>query len=150
MGLYLSTKTYTHSEGLSCCFRQWRATHSHCSLLHGYAISFKLVFECRDLDSNNWAMDFGGLKPIKGWLHANFDHVMVVAEDDPELATFQSLHDRGLCDLRVLPSTGCEKFAEYVFNYVKQWLRDQALSERVTIRSVECSEHEGNCAIYME
>ncbi len=26
--VYRSTKTYDHTEGLSCCFRQWRATHS--------------------------------------------------------------------------------------------------------------------------
>ncbi len=32
--IYRSTKSYDHSEGLSCCFRQWRATHSHCSLVH--------------------------------------------------------------------------------------------------------------------
>ena len=27
--MYRSTKTYDHNEGLSCCFRQWRADHSH-------------------------------------------------------------------------------------------------------------------------
>ena len=36
--VWRSTKTYGHEEGLSCCFRQWRATHSHCRLLHGYAL----------------------------------------------------------------------------------------------------------------
>jgi hypothetical protein len=25
VALYRSTKTYDHNEGLSCCFRQWRA-----------------------------------------------------------------------------------------------------------------------------
>ena len=42
--VWRSTKTYGHEEGLSCCFRQWRATHSHCRLLHGYALSFRLTF----------------------------------------------------------------------------------------------------------
>ncbi len=42
--IYRSTKMYDHNEGLSCCFRQWRATDSHCRLIHGYALAFKFVF----------------------------------------------------------------------------------------------------------
>jgi 6-pyruvoyltetrahydropterin/6-carboxytetrahydropterin synthase len=149
MPIYVATKTYTAAEGLSCCFRQWKAD-SQCRLLHGYALSFKLVFECHHLDDNNWAMDFGGLSEIKAWLKTQFDHTMVVADDDPALATFQALSDQGLCDLRVLPGVGCEKFAEYVFKHVIQWMKDQGLIQRVTIRSVECSEHDGNTAMYIE
>ena len=46
MAKFYSTKTYGNDKGLSCCFRQWGATHSHCSLLHGYSIGIKIVFEC--------------------------------------------------------------------------------------------------------
>ena len=66
--IYRSTKTYDHTEGLSCCFRQWRATHSHCRLVHGYALAFKFVFATYELDERNWCFDFGGLKPIRAWL----------------------------------------------------------------------------------
>ena len=45
MAKFLSTKTYGNDRGLSCVFRQWRSTHSHCSLLHGYSIGIKLIFE---------------------------------------------------------------------------------------------------------
>ena len=62
--IYRSTKSYDHSEGLSCCFRQWRATHSHCRLVHGYALAFKFVFATHRLDERHWCFDFGGLKPI--------------------------------------------------------------------------------------
>jgi len=58
--IFRSTKTYNHNEGLSCCFRQWRAD-SHCKLLHGYALAFKFVFATRELDARNWCYDFGGL-----------------------------------------------------------------------------------------
>src|SRR5215211_4279709 len=80
-GLFRSTKTYDHSEGLSCCFRQWRATNSHCSRVHGYALAFKFTFATRRLDERNWCFDFGGLKSIREWLHHMFDHTMIVAED---------------------------------------------------------------------
>ncbi|MBX6744303.1 MAG: 6-carboxytetrahydropterin synthase, partial [Acetobacteraceae bacterium] len=77
--VYRSTKAYDHNEGLSCCFRQWRATHSHCQLLHGYALAFKFVFATFELDERNWCFDFGGLKPIRAWLHEMFDHTTLVA-----------------------------------------------------------------------
>ena len=67
MATYVSTKTYGNDRGLSCCFRQWRSTHSHCSLLHGYSIGIKLMFESETLDDRNWVMDFGGLKAFKEW-----------------------------------------------------------------------------------
>src|SRR3712207_1057849 len=79
VGLFRSTKTYDHNEGLSCCFRQWRATDSHCSLLHGYALSFRFVFACSELDERNWCYDFGALKPVRAWLKSMFDHTMLVA-----------------------------------------------------------------------
>jgi 6-pyruvoyltetrahydropterin/6-carboxytetrahydropterin synthase len=75
--VYRSTKTYDHSEGLSCCFRQWRAP-SHCRLVHGYALAFKFVFATDRLDERHWCFDFGGLKPIRAWLHDTFDHTMIV------------------------------------------------------------------------
>ena len=59
---YQSTKTFGHDLGISCAFRQWRATHSHCSKIHGYALSVTMVFEANTLDDRNWVMDFGGFK----------------------------------------------------------------------------------------
>jgi len=150
MAIYISTKTYTPTEQFSCCFRQWRAGNSRSNLLHGYALSFKLVFECHHLDDNSWAIDLSSLDNIKTWLKTQFDHTTIIAEDDPELDAFKELNDKGVCDLRVLPGTSCEKFAEHVFRYARQWMEDQGLLTRVTIRSVECSEHEGNTAMYIE
>ena len=69
---YYSTKTYGHEEGLSCMFRQPLATHSHCSLLHGYALSFSFKFGCNHLDDKNWVVDFGDLKDLKAWLKDSF------------------------------------------------------------------------------
>ena len=147
--VFRSTKTYGHNEGLSCCFRQWRASHSHCRLLHGYALSFHFVFASRALDERNWCFDFGGLKPVRAWLHHNFDHTALVAEDDPELAAFQDLADRGLIDMRVLPAVGCEATARYVYEFAGSFVEEQT-NGRVWLESVEVREHAGNSAIYSE
>jgi 6-pyruvoyltetrahydropterin/6-carboxytetrahydropterin synthase len=145
--IYRSTKNYDHSEGLSCCFRQWRATHSHCQLVHGYALAFSFVFATHTLDQNNWCFDFGGLKEIRTWLHGMFDHTMIVAIDDPHLAKFEALARDGLVDLRVLPAVGCEAVARHVFDYVAKFVAAQT-GDRVWLESVQVKEHGGNSATY--
>jgi 6-pyruvoyltetrahydropterin/6-carboxytetrahydropterin synthase len=145
--IFRSTKRYDHAEGLSCCFRQWRAADSHCRLLHGYALAFRFVFATRELDERNWCFDFGGLKPVRAWLHQQFDHTVVVAQDDPELDTFVALDKAGLIALRVLPSVGCEATARYVFDHVAAYVVEQTGS-RVWLESVEVCEHGGNSALF--
>jgi len=147
--IYRSTKTYDHSEGLSCCFRQWRAGESHCRFLHGYALAFHFVFATRTLDERNWCLDFGGLKPVRAWLHEGFDHTVLVAADDPHFAEFQRLKALGLVDIRVLPAVGCEAIARYAFAWVARFVT-QETNGRVWLESVEVREHAGNSAIYQE
>ncbi len=145
--MFQSTKTYGHEQGLSCAFRQWRAD-SHCNLVHGYALSFKLTFTCETLDANNWVMDFGGLKEVKAWLKHMFDHTLAVAYDDPHLTYFEELDDMKLCDIRIVPATGCEAFSKQVYDWVANWLTQN--NPRVTLVSVECREHAGNSALWIK
>lgn len=146
---FQSTKTYGHDLGLSCCFRQPKATHSHCSKLHGYALSFKFTFECDELDENNWCVDFGGLKWLKDQLQCNFDHKLVVACDDPDKDVFFELGLHGVADVMFLDKVGCEAFAEYAYNLaVRAMERDANLAPRVKVVSCECAEHGANSAIY--
>lgn len=142
---YRSTKTYGHDVGLSACFRQWRAD-SHCRFLHGYSLSVKLTFETETLDARNWCQDFGGLKQVKRYLEDKFDHKTLVAYDDPELNTFLEMEKKGLIQLREVPSTGCEKFAEMIFNYVDAAIE---LSPGVQLIEVEVKEHGANGASYV-
>jgi 6-pyruvoyltetrahydropterin/6-carboxytetrahydropterin synthase len=144
--IYRSTKRYDHSEGLSCCFRQWRA-QSHCRLLHGYALAFQFVFATDALDERNWCFDFGSLKPVRNWLHETFDHTTLIAEDDPHLGAFQALANDRLVDLRVVPAVGCEATARYVFEYVSAFVTRETQG-RVWLESVEVHEHGGNSASY--
>lgn len=147
--MYLSTKTFGHELGLSAAFRQWRATHSHCRFIHGYALAIRLEFEAESLDARNWVMDFGGLKNVKQWLQDHFDHKLLVAEDDPELPILLELEKRGLAEIILVPAVGCEAFAKLIYDYVNKWLGSHPQhSERVYLRSVEVKEHGANSAIY--
>ena len=145
---FLSTKTYNHNVGLSCCFRQWRAKDSHCQYLHGYSISVRFNFKSEELDDRHWVYDFGDLKDVKKFLQDTFDHKTVIAEDDPELETFKMLDEKKLIQLIVLPGVGCEKFAEYIYNKINPIITLKT-NDRVKILSVEVREHGANSAIYM-
>lgn len=145
--MYKSTKTFGHELGLSCCFRQHRAD-SHCSLLHGYALAIHIEFGAEELDARNWVVDFGSLKPLKGILEDNFDHKLLVAEDDPMKAELCQLAGLGLAEVIVMPKVGCEAFAEMIFQVADQWLRDAGYGDRVNVCSVEVREHGANSAIY--
>lgn len=138
-----STKTFGHDMGLSACFRQHRAL-SHCSQLHGYALSFTFRFGAEELDANNWVMDFGGLKKLKAWLVEMFDHTLVVAEDDPQLDYLASLQGMGLARVVVLPSVGCEAFARMAFMQAQMMYENS----RIKMLSCEVREHGANSAIY--
>lgn len=143
---YLSTKTFDNSRGLSCCFRQWRA-ESHCNKLHGYSIGVKIVFKASSLDYRNWVYDFGNTKWIKEILENQFDHTTIIAKDDPQLLSFDTLWRNGVIDLRVMDGVGCEKFAEWIYNQIKDKVKFQT-SGRVTVQSVEVFEHGANSAVY--
>lgn len=145
--MYQSTKTYGHDVGISCAFRQWRAT-SHCNKLHGYALSFKFVFQADVLDGRNWVVDFGGLKVLKRRLLEQFDHKTVIADDDPKLSDFLYMDSIGVLDINVVPHVGCEAFAKHAYKMASDWLQEQGLSERVTLVSCEVSEHGANSALY--
>jgi 6-pyruvoyltetrahydropterin/6-carboxytetrahydropterin synthase len=144
---FQSTKTYGNHVGISAAFRQWKA-HSHCRFIHGYALGFKFTFEADELDQSNWVVDFGGLKPLKAMLEDTFDHKVVVAEDDPHLDYFKQGEALGVLELVVVPSGGCEKFAELVYECTEQWLKDAGFAPRCRLVSVEVFEHGANSAIF--
>jgi len=153
MGKFQSSKVF---DGFSTVFRQWKATTTHCRFVHGYGISFKVYFE-GELDQRNWVWDFGGMKRAKtlidgkspkAWMDYMFDHTLVVAEDDPELKAFQQMDAAGVAQVRIIPATGAEKFAEYIYNKLNEFV-DAETEGRVKVTKVKFMEHGKNAAYYI-
>jgi 6-pyruvoyltetrahydropterin/6-carboxytetrahydropterin synthase len=115
--------------------------------LHGYSLGFKFTFGCDDLDNKNWAVDFGGLKPLKAWLEDTFDHKVVLDENDEKLHYFHVLEEAGLAQLTILDGVGAEMFAKHAFDFANKLIKEQT-DGRCWVHSVECSEHGANSAIY--
>ena len=154
MKKFQSTKLF---DGYSACFRQWKAEGTHCKFLHGYAVSFRVWFE-GELDERNWVWDFGGMKRAKGNIQGMspkaffehlLDHTTIVAEDDPYMDTFKQMHKDGIIQLRILPSVGCERFAEYLYDTINTFLLEET-NGRVSAVKVEVYEHERNSASYQK
>jgi 6-pyruvoyltetrahydropterin/6-carboxytetrahydropterin synthase len=154
MGKYQSTKLF---DGYSACFRQWKAEGTHCKFLHGYAVSFRVWFE-GELDERNWVWDFGGMKRAKTNINGRspkaffeylLDHTTIVAEDDPYLENFKQMDNEGIIQLRILPAVGCERFAEYLYQVINEFLQLET-NGRVRATKVEVYEHERNSASYGE
>lgn len=145
---WLSTKTYGADRGLSCAMRQW-AADSHCALLHGYSLGFRFTFAAEQLDARGWVVDFGagGFGQIRQWLHATFDHTLLVAEDDPFRRDLMRLAELGLANVKVVPGASCERLAQFVFEST-QPIVDAATKGRCWIAEVECAEHGANSAIF--
>lgn len=154
MGKFQSSKVF---DGFSTVFRQWKAEDTHCKFVHGYGISFKVYFE-GDLDHRNWVWDFGGMKRAKTqidgmspkeWMDFMFDHTLIVAEDDPYAKAFAQMHDAGVAQVRFIPATGAEKFAEYIYTKLNKFV-DTETEGRVRVTKVKFMEHGKNAAYYSE
>ena len=154
MGKFQSSKVF---DGFSTVFRQWKAEETHCRFVHGYGISFKVYFE-GELDHRNWVWDFGGMKRAKTqidgkspkeWMDYMFDHTLIVAEDDPHLNAFKEMGTAGVAQVRVIEATGAEKFAEFVFNKINEFVKTET-ENRVRVTKVKFMEHGKNAAYYTE
>ncbi len=154
MGKFQSSKVF---DGFSTVFRQWKAKDTHCRFVHGYGISFKVYFE-GELDDRNWVWDFGGMKRAKtqidgmspkAWMDYMFDHTMIIAEDDPELQAFKQMDTAGVAQVRIIPATGAEKFAEYIYTKLNVFVKKET-EGRVKVTKVKFAEHGKNAAYYSE
>jgi|TARA_B100000035_G_scaffold53921_1_gene42325 6-pyruvoyltetrahydropterin/6-carboxytetrahydropterin synthase len=154
MSKFQSSKVF---DGFSTVFRQWRAKDTHCRFVHGYGVSFKVYFE-GELDHRNWVWDFGGMKRAKtqidgmspkAWMDYMFDHTLIVAEDDPEVEAFKQMDAAGVAQVRVIPATGAEKFAEYIYTKLNDFVKTET-DGRVRVTKVKFAEHGKNAAYYSE
>ena len=160
MGKYQSTKLF---DNYSVAIRQHKAQHSHCKLLHGYALEFKVWFESNEplegdqLDEMNWIMDYGGFKStdaeptpgngLKDWMDSMWDHTLLIEKDDPYLDFFQGAAMEGIAKLVVMDKMGAESCAKLVYDIFND-VMSKTCGGRVKVLKVECWEAKRNSSIY--
>jgi 6-pyruvoyltetrahydropterin/6-carboxytetrahydropterin synthase len=158
MPRYISAKNF---DNFSVALRQWKAKHSHCQLLHGYAFEIKVWFASNEsdidkqLDDMNWIVDYGSFKKpphgngLREWLDEIFDHTTLIEKDDPYLDFFQSAAQEGLMKLIIMEKMGAESVAKLVFDKFNEVL-SKTDAGRCKVIKVECFENKNNSSIYEE
>ena len=84
---------------------------------------------------------------MKAWLEDNFDHKVVLDENDEKLHYFHVLEEAGLAQLTILDGVGAEMFAKHAFEFADKLIKETT-DGRCWVQKVECSEHGANSAIY--
>ena len=87
-----------------------------------------------------------GLNP-KAWMDYMFDHTTLVASDDPFLSEFIEMDKYQIIQLRIIPATGAEQFAKYIYDKLSAFVQEET-EGRVKVAQVEFMEHSKNTAIY--
>lgn len=158
MARYISTKLF---ENYSVAIRQWKAQHSHCQLLHGYALKFKVWFASNEpdidkqLDDMNWIVDYGGFKDapkgngLKSWMDHMWDHTLLIQKDDPFADVFEQMGQMGLAKVHLLDKMGAESNAKLVYDHFNSVL-SKTDAGRCKVIKVECFENDNNSSIYEE
>ena len=88
-------------------------------------------------------------KEPKAWMDWMFDHTVIVAKDDPEIASFRALNEAEVIQLREVEATGAEKFAKFLFDKLNNFVKNET-KNRVRVVEVEFMEHYKNTAKYSE
>ena len=78
-----------------------------------------------------------------------FDHTVIIAEDDPDVKAFQQMGEAGVAQVRIIPATGAEKFAEYIYCNINKFVIAET-DNRVRVTKVKFMEHGKNAAYYSE
>ena len=158
MGKYQSTKVF---DNYSVALRQHKAAHSHCELLHGYALKFKVWFASHEedveqqLDDMNWIVDYGGFKDapkgngLKSWMNDMWDHTTLIQANDPYRDLFESMAMEGICKVHFLEKMGAESCARLTFEKFNEVLA-KTDAGRCKVIKVECWENDNNSSIYEE
>jgi 6-pyruvoyltetrahydropterin/6-carboxytetrahydropterin synthase len=127
----------------------------HCAFIHGHNWGFEFTFGARQLDDNQFVVDFGKLKWLRDWLNHMFDHTLVLNADDPQLEYLKKtlatvggkLPSCGLADIRVVPNCGAEGLARFLYEEIDRMIRART-GDRVYIYSVSVLEDSKNSATF--
>jgi 6-pyruvoyltetrahydropterin/6-carboxytetrahydropterin synthase len=104
--------------------RQWKHK-GHCRFIHGHNWSFEFTFSCERDNGQGFVVDFGGLKWLKQWIEAHFDHTCVLNQDDPLVHQFHSVGGDDAWDITVVPDASCEGIAQFLYEQVNLLFKDE-------------------------
>ena len=116
-----------------------------CAWCHGHNWGFDFTFTAKELDENGFVVDFGKLKFLKSYLEQKFDHTFVIPQDDPEMELWETLKNKNLIDLVILPDVSAEGLCRFLLEDVNKLIMTQT-NNRDSVVEVTVWEDEKNSA----
>jgi 6-pyruvoyl-tetrahydropterin synthase len=130
-------------DNLPCCRRSW-ANRGKSFFLHGYERTFEVEFACAETEpGTGLVVDYSSLRTLRAALEHQFDHTTLIAADDPQRDLFKLLGERGVIDLRIMPDTGMESSAVWVFGAAER-IVTLATGGRVWVSQITARESRNN------
>lgn len=75
---------YTLEKDFKCEYAHRLMFHKgDCKNLHGHSAKIKLELSAKELNDNGMIIDFGHLGFIKDYFRENYDHTLILNENDP-------------------------------------------------------------------
>lgn len=144
--MFTCTKRYAE---ICVAHRNWRAK-THCALIHGYARTVEITLACDQLDEHDWVMDLGNLRVVQNFLQEQWDHRLLVSDDDPLLEEFKKLEKLGALHLNVLDHAkgwgpSLEQSCIFIYDHIQPEI-DKVTSGRCWISKIEIWEKTANRA----
>ena len=116
-------------------------------MLHGQARSVEIEFIAKSLDASGVVIDFSATASIRQALEEQFDHTLLVANDDPIRDELLKLEQSGAAKIKLMADTSLEGSARWVADTVSAILSRET-TDRVRITRVEVRESPKN-AVYL-
>lgn len=121
---------------------------THCAKVHGYARTVELTISCHKMAEQDWVIDLGDLKDVRKWIEEQWDHRLLLSDDDPHLDEFLYMEKLGLLDTNVLPSEkgwgpSLEQSCKFLADHINPILKEKT-SGRCFLTKVEIWEKTDN------
>lgn len=146
--MYVDTKTFPKTLGLTICVRDWRSRR-RARFLHGGALTIGITFEAEALDGTGRVVDLDAVDALRDWIMETFDHKTLIASDDPALNVFEGLHDAGLIELVEIDCTTLPSIAAMIGERAEGWIVESSYSPRVRLGGVSITDDvSGNRGIW--
>ena len=146
MATFTCTKRYPE---ICVAHRNWNSG-THCARIHGYARTVEITIVARALDERQWVVDLGALRFIRELLLTEWDHRLLVSDDDPLLEDFKVVEGKGALSLNILPRAegwgpSLEGSCQHLYDLIAPRVRE-ATGDRCRVSKVEIWEKTDNRA----
>lgn len=146
--MYLIEK---YLSDFSAAHRIMKGYQGRCRNLHGHNYIVKVTLGCEKLNEFDFVMDFADIKTLfDTWLAENFDHTILIAEDDVSLLQFSQQDKQQHYIFPPNVNTSAESIAAHLFEVFCDLLMEHAEKENrgLKLLAVQVWENKDSTAIY--